>query len=219
MTTENQENEETVFQGAENEKETQNTDNQDQQSTDEQADAEAPQAETEEEITSEESEVNELQKAQAELSEQKDKYVRLYAEFENFRRRTVKEKSDTIKNASQGLIKDLLPVIDDFERALKSMEEGQKKTFENQEDMLKELQAVEEGVKLIFNKLYKTLENKGLKAIDSAIGKEFNLEEHESITTIPAPSEDMKGKVIDEIEKGYYLHDKVLRFTKVVLGS
>ena len=219
MTTENQENEESVFQGAENEKETQNTDNQDQQSTDEQADAEAPQEENKEEITSEESEVNELQKAQAELSEQKDKYVRLYAEFENFRRRTVKEKSDTIKNASQGLIKDLLPVIDDFERALKSMEEGQKKTFENQEDMLKELQAVEEGVKLIFNKLYKTLENKGLKAIDSAIGKEFNLEEHESITTIPAPSEDMKGKVIDEIEKGYYLHDKVLRFTKVVLGS
>ena len=219
MTTDNQENKEGVFQGAENEQETQKTDNQEQTPQNGETDSEAPQAETEVEVTSEETESNQLDKLQAELSEQKDKYVRLYAEFENFRRRTIKEKSDTIKNASEGLIKDLLPVIDDFERALKSMEDGQKKTFEKSEDMTKEIQAVEEGIKLIFNKLYKTLENKGLKLIDSAIGKEFNLEEHESITTIPAPSEEMKGKVIDEIEKGYYLHDKVLRFTKVVLGS
>jgi molecular chaperone GrpE len=141
-----------------------------------------------------------------EVGELKDKYIRLYSEFENFRRRTSKEKIDMIKAANEDVIVSLLSVVDDFERA--------QKAFLNIEgnDSLKE------GINLIHHKLYKTLESKGLKPMD-AMGKEFNSDLHEAITQSPAPSEDLKGKIIDVLEKGYYLNDKVIRHAKVVIGS
>ena len=152
------------------------------------------------------SETNEVSKLSAELAESKDKYLRLYADFENFRRRTSKEKLEYMKVASEDIIKAILPVLDDFERAQKSLSSAENS------------QAAKEGMQLIYNKLYKTLEHKGLKPMES-IGKNFDLELHESITQVPAPSEDLKGKVIDEVEKGYFLHDKVIRFAKVIIGS
>ncbi len=139
------------------------------------------------------------------LAEAKDKYLRLYADFENFRRRTAKEKIDMIHNATEGLIKDLIPVIDDFERANKSFE------------TVTEIEPIKEGIALIFNKLQKTLASKGLKGMDSK-GQEFDVELHECITQFAA-GEDNKGKVIEEIEKGYSLNDKVIRYAKVVVGS
>jgi molecular chaperone GrpE len=159
----------------------------------------------------------ESQKKSEEMTEFKDKYLRLYAEFENFRRRTAKEKTDLIKTAGESLMLAILPILDDFERAQKSME----KPSENQsnEDFLKELNPIKEGVQLIYNKMFRLLEQKGLKPMESSIGKDFDINQHESIAQIPAPSEEMKGKVIDEIERGYYLHDKILRFAKVVIGS
>jgi molecular chaperone GrpE len=139
------------------------------------------------------------------LAEAKDKYLRLYADFENFRRRTAKEKIEMIQNASEGLIKDLIPVIDDFERASKSFE------------TVTEIEPLKEGIALIFNKLQKTLAGKGLKAMDSK-GQDFDVELHECITQFAA-GEDNKGKVIEEIEKGYSLNQKVIRYAKVVVGS
>ncbi|MBY0427432.1 MAG: nucleotide exchange factor GrpE [Cytophagales bacterium] len=150
-------------------------------------------------------EVDPLQSLTAELAEMKDKYVRLVAEFENARRRNAKERIELISTANKDLVTALLPVVDDILRA--------QKTFETTED----LKQVIEGVQLIFHKFSKTLESKGLKPLES-IGKEFDVEVHEAITQIPAPSEDLKGKVVDEIEKGYYLNDKLIRFAKVVTG-
>lgn len=144
--------------------------------------------------------------ASRELAELKDKYLRLYADFENFRRRTAKEKLDLIGNANESLLQALIPVVDDFERAMQSME--------NTSDV----DALKEGVSLIYNKLYKKLENKGLKPMTSK-GEPFNADLHESVTQFPAPSDDLRGKVIEEIEKGYYLNDKVIRFAKVIVGS
>jgi molecular chaperone GrpE len=141
-----------------------------------------------------------------EVGELKDKYIRLYSEFENFRRRTSKEKIDMIKAANEDVILSLLPVVDDFERAQKAFQDIEGN------DPLKE------GINLIQNKLYKTLESKGLKPMD-ALGKDFNSDLHEAITQSPAPSEDLKGKIIDVLEKGYYLNDKVIRHAKVVIGS
>lgn len=141
-----------------------------------------------------------------ELAELKDKYLRLYADFENFRRRTAKEKLELIGNANEGLLKALIPVVDDFERAMQSMEKTD------------DIAAVKEGVTLIYNKLFKTLEGKGLKPMVSK-GESFNADLHESITQFPAPTDDQKGKVIEEVEKGYYLNDKVIRFAKVIVGS
>lgn len=157
--------------------------------------------------------------AELELAEMKDKYLRLYADFENFRRRNTKEKADLIKNANESLLKDFLTVLDDFERAQKSMQAAQNTTLETKEDLHKEVEALRQGIDLVYQKMVRILESKGLKAMPSSQGQPFDLELHESITQIPAPSEDLKGKVIDEIEKGYYLHDKVIRFAKVVLGS
>ena len=139
------------------------------------------------------------------LAEAKDKYLRLYADFENFRRRTAKEKIEMIQNASEGLIKDLIPVIDDFERANKSFE------------AVTEIEPLKEGIALIFNKLQKTLASKGLKSMDSK-GQDFDVELHECITQFAA-GDDNKGKVIEEIEKGYSLNEKVIRYAKVVVGS
>ena len=144
--------------------------------------------------------------ASRDLAELKDKYLRLYADFENFRRRTAREKLDLIGNANEGLLQALIPVVDDFERAMQSIE--------NTDDVT----ALKEGVSLIYTKLYKTLEGKGLKPM-VAKGEPFDADLHESVTQFPAPSDDLKGKVIDEIEKGYYLNDKVIRFAKVIVGS
>lgn len=148
----------------------------------------------------------EVDKASRELAELKDKYLRLYADFENFRRRTAREKLDLIGNANEGMLQVLIPVVDDFERAMQSIE--------NTNDVM----ALKEGVSLIFSKLVRTLEGKGLKPMVSK-GELFNADLHESVTQFPAPSDDLKGKVIEEIEKGYYLNDKVIRFAKVIVGS
>ena len=145
-------------------------------------------------------------KLKEELSLANDKYLRLYAEFDNFRRRTIKEREEARKMEGKDLMVSLLPVLDDFERALRSMEDAT------------DVKPVKEGVELIQNKLKNTLKQKGLAEMES-IGNPFDAELHEAITNIPAPSEEWKGKVIDEAEKGYYLNDKVVRFAKVVVGN
>jgi molecular chaperone GrpE len=139
------------------------------------------------------------------LADAKDKYLRLYSDFENFRRRTAKEKIEMIQNASEGLIKDLIPVIDDFERANKSFE------------TVSEVEPLKEGISLIFNKLQKTLSGKGLKPMEVK-DQDFDADLHECITQFAA-GDDKKGKVIDEVEKGYFLNEKVIRYAKVVVGS
>jgi molecular chaperone GrpE len=145
------------------------------------------------------------EKLQAELAEQKEKFIRLYSEFENFRRRTAKEKLELIQTANEQLIKTLLPVIDDFDRAEKS--------FKDKSD--KEL----EGFFLIHNKFKKILDQSGVKLMDVKPGSDFDADLHEAITQIPAPDEKLKGKVVDVIESGYLLNEKVIRFAKVVVGS
>ncbi|PJJ79341.1 molecular chaperone GrpE [Mucilaginibacter auburnensis] len=141
-----------------------------------------------------------------ELALANDKYLRLFAEFDNFRRRTRTEREEARKMEGKDVITALLPVLDDFERALKATENATDVT------------SVREGVMLIQNKLKNTLTQKGLVPMES-IGSEFDADIHEAITNIPAPTEDMKGKVIDEMEKGYYLNDKVIRFAKVIVGA
>ena len=142
----------------------------------------------------------------ADVEEQKDKYLRLYADFENFRRRVSKEKIELTQTAAEGVMVSLIPMLDDFERALKSM------------DTVTDVDSIKEGIYLIYQKFFKTLEQKGLKQMDS-LHKDFNMDIHESVTQIPAPSDDLKGKVVDELEKGYFLNDKVIRFAKVVIGA
>ncbi len=149
---------------------------------------------------------NEAEALKNEVGELKDKYLRLYSEFDNYRKRTAKERSDLLKTANEEVISSLIPVLDDFERALKAVNESG------------EANPLKEGVNLIHAKLYRTLESKGLKPMD-VLGKEFNSELMEAITTSPAPSEAQKDKVIDVLEKGYCLNDKVIRFAKVVIGS
>ena len=141
-----------------------------------------------------------------ERNEWKDKFVRLYSEYENFRKRTAKEKIDISRIATQRLMTDLLSVLDDFDRAAKNNL--------NVDDS----KAIKEGVDLIYNKLFKTLESKGLKPMESK-GNKFDVDLHDAITNIPAPSKKLKGKVVDVVEKGYYLNDHVLRFAKVVVGQ
>jgi molecular chaperone GrpE len=143
---------------------------------------------------------------QQELATANDKYLRLYAEFDNFRRRTIKEREEARKTEGKDVIVSLLPVLDDFERALKSMEHASNAS------------AVKEGVTLVQHKIKNILGQKGLKPMES-IGHTFDPEVHEAITNIPAPTENMKGKVIDEMEKGYLLNDKVVRFAKVIVGA
>lgn len=146
-----------------------------------------------------------ITRVSAELAEMKDRFLRLYSEFDNYRKRTQKERIDLIKSANADVITALLPVLDDFERAVKYAS-----SQENND--------VNSGVHLIYNKLKSTLEAKGLKRMVS-IGEEFNVDHHEAITNIPAPSDDMKGKVVDEAECGYFLNDKVIRHAKVIVGS
>ncbi|CAG5069551.1 Protein GrpE [Dyadobacter sp. CECT 9623] len=158
------------------------------------------------EVPSEIADTDPLAAAKTEIAELKDKYIRLYADFENFRRRTAKEKLEMISGAGADTVKLILPIVDDFERA--------KVSFDSSTDV----EALKEGVDLIYNKLFKALESKGLKPMESK-GATFDAEIHESIAQFPAPSEDLKGKVIDEIEKGYYLNDKVIRYAKVIVGA
>lgn len=131
-----------------------------------------------------------------------DKHLRLFAEFENFKKRTAKERMDLYKTAGESILTALLPVLDDFERSIKANQK--------QED---------EGVVLIYNKLRSILETKGLKAMEEPIGQELNTDYHEAITNIPAPSDNMKGKIIDVVEKGYFLNEKVIRYAKVVVAN
>jgi molecular chaperone GrpE len=158
----------------------------------------------EEEIVQETAEQASTEETQApdELAEMKEKYLRLYSDFENFRKRTAKEKIDLIQTASAGLIVDLLPVIDDYERALANAPEGE----------------ISEGIQLIFAKITSTLQAKGLKELP-AKGEVFDAELHDCITQFPAPSEADKGKVMEVVEKGYTLNEKVIRFAKVVVGN
>jgi molecular chaperone GrpE len=146
------------------------------------------------------------EKLRAELLEQKDKYVRLFAEFDNYKRRTSKERIELIQTAGKEVIVSLLQVLDDANRAEKQMQETNDPA------------QIKEGVKLVFNKLRKTLQAQGLKAMDS-LQTDFDVEKHEAITGILVNDENLKGKVVDEIEKGYYLNDKLIRFAKVVIGK
>jgi molecular chaperone GrpE len=153
-------------------------------------------------------EQKQIERLNDEISELKDKYIRLYSEFENYRRRTAKEKIDLINTANEDLMIELLPVMDDFERAIKAMDE-------NHEDA----GLIKEGVLLIYNKLKNVTEKKGLKLMESNPGDSFDTEIHDAISQIPVPEKNLKGKIVDTIEKGYYLNDKVIRFAKVVIGA
>ena len=144
---------------------------------------------------------------QDQLAAEKDKFMRLFAEFENYKKRTNKERIELFKTASEGVMLAMLPVLDDFERALMHIEED------------KEAEELRKGVLLIYNKLLTTLEQKGLSKIEVNKGDAFNADDHEAVTQIPAPSEDLKGKIIDVVERGYKLGEKVIRFPKVVIGQ
>jgi molecular chaperone GrpE len=143
---------------------------------------------------------------EAKITELNDKYLRLYSEFDNYRKRTIKEKSDIIRSAGEDVFKVFIPTIDDFERAIKANE------------TVEDADPIKEGMVLIYHKFKLAYTAKGLEPMET-IGKPFDADFMESITSIPAPSDDMKGKVIDEVEKGYKLGDKVIRFAKVVVGS
>jgi molecular chaperone GrpE len=140
------------------------------------------------------------------LQKEKDKYLRLFAEFENYKKRTTKERIELYRTAGQEIIVSILPVLDDFDRGLAEIKKVKDK------ELLK-------GMKLINDKLNKTLSQKGLEVVDAKAGEVFNADLHEAITQIPAPTEDLKGKIIDVIEKGYKLGDKVIRYPKVVIGQ
>jgi molecular chaperone GrpE len=147
-----------------------------------------------------------IAKLEGELAESKDRLLRLLSEFDNFKKRTSRERIEMAKMAGADILLSILPVIDDFERALKAFGD------------LPENSAARDGVLLIYNKLKGIAESKGLKEM-GAVGTIFNADLHDAITNVPAPSEEMKGKVVDEIEKGYYLHDKVIRHAKVIVGN
>lgn len=154
-----------------------------------------------------EEELSEVEKLQLEVAEAKDKYIRLYSEFDNFRRRNAKERLELVKTASEDVIADLLPVIDDFERA--------EKAFKEKADA----EALMEGFSLIKSKFEKVLTNKGLTPMESKPGIEFDSEIHEAITKIPVEDKKLSGKVVDVVEKGYFLNEKVIRYAKVVIGE
>lgn len=151
-------------------------------------------------------EESELEKLKTELEEAKDKYLRKVAEFDNFRRRSAKERIELIQTAGRDVITELLDVLDDCDRAQKQLETSV------------DASAIKEGVMLVFNKLRNSLQARGVKAMET-VSQEFNPDLHEAITEIPAPSDELKGKVIDEVIKGYYLNDKIIRHAKVVVGK
>ena len=186
-------NEETV-----NEEAAQNTEAQAEENTQEETPAQ--------ELSVEEQLANMLGEAQQMVSEERDKYLRLSAEFDNYRKRTLKEKAELIKNGGEKTLTAILPVLDDFERALKNMEASE------------ETKAMKEGVELIFNKFQKILGQEGLQKIETE-GKDFDVDFHEAIALIPAPSEDLKGKILDCVQTGYMLNEKVIRHSKVAVAQ
>ncbi|MBN8703536.1 MAG: nucleotide exchange factor GrpE [Bacteroidetes bacterium] len=143
---------------------------------------------------------------QAKINELNDRYLRLYSEFDNYRKRTAKERIELSKTAGEDILKSFLPIVDDFERGIKMNE------------TISDVKTINEGFQLIYNKLKTTLVQKGVEPMES-IGKEFDADIHEAITNIPAPSDELKGKIVDEVEKGYSLHGKVIRFAKVIVGN
>lgn len=173
--------------------------NAEEQPQDEQAENAAP-------MTHEEELEKELETAQETIEEQKDKYLRLSAEFDNYRKRTMKEKAELILNGGEKSLSSILPVVDDFERAIKTMETAT------------DVQAVKEGVELIYSKFMATLAQNGVKVIETK-DQPLNTDYHEAIAVIPAPSEAQKGKILDCVQTGYTLNDKVLRHAKVVVGE
>ena len=180
-----------------NVEETQNT--AEEQPQNDQAEEAAP-------LTHEEQLEKELEEAQTAIEEQKDKYLRLSAEFDNYRKRTIKEKAELILNGGEKSISSILPVIDDFERAIKTMETA------------KDVSAVKEGVELIYNKFMAVLAQNGVKVIETK-DQPLDTDYHEAIAVIPAPSEEQKGKILDCVQTGYTLNDKVIRHAKVVVGE
>ena len=173
--------------------------NAEEQPQDEQAENAAP-------MTHEEELEKELETAQETIEEQKDKYLRLSAEFDNYRKRTMKEKAELILNGGEKSLSSILPVVDDFERAIKTMETA------------KDVKAVKEGVELIYNKFMATLAQNGVKVIETK-DQPLDTDYHEAIAVIPAPSEEQKGKILDCVQTGYTLNDKVIRHAKVVVGE
>lgn len=149
---------------------------------------------------------DEVEKLKGELEKEKKEYLFLMAEFDNFRKRTLKEKSELIKNAAESAFKGLLPIVDDFERALKASEGSE------------DANAMREGMELIYKKLKKYMEQNGVKEMDPE-DKEFDADKHEAISVVPVPEENQKGKILDTVEKGYMINDKVLRHAKVVVGQ
>ncbi|MCY7422571.1 MAG: nucleotide exchange factor GrpE [Chitinophagaceae bacterium] len=149
---------------------------------------------------------NETQKLKAELQEQKDKYLRLFAEFDNAKRRTAKERLELMQTAGKEIIVSLLDALDDSERAEKQLQTTD------------DVQQIKEGLSIVFNKLRNILQSKGLKSMES-IGQDFDVEKHDAITEIPAPNPALVGKVVDEVTKGYYLNDKIIRHAKVIVGK
>lgn len=172
-----------------------------------QGETEKTAAETQEQAETEETEqVDELTKTQEELANMKDKYLRLSAEFDNYRKRTMKEKAELILNGGEKSISSILPIVDDFERALKNMETAE------------DVAAVREGVELIYNKFMTVLGQNGVKVIETK-EQPLNTDFHEAIAVIPAPAEELKGKILDCVQPGYTLNDKVIRHAKVVVGE
>jgi molecular chaperone GrpE len=157
--------------------------------------------------STDETTLSQEEKLEAEVAELKEKYLRLYSDFENFRKRTAKERIDLIKTASEEVLKDMIPVVDDFERSFRAAEQEA------------DVQKIQEGNQLIFHKLVRILESKGLKPMDNLIGTPFDPDTQEAITQIPSPSPEFKGAVVDVVEKGYLLGEKVVRFAKVVTGA
>lgn len=149
---------------------------------------------------------DELEELQDLLKEQKEKYLRLFADFDNYKKRTAKERLDLLNTAGKDIILSVIPVIDDFERAIAVA------------DKARDADSVKEGMMLIKNKMFNVLQQRGVKQME-AKGEPFDSERHEAITEIPAPNEEMKGKVIDEVEKGYTMNDKIIRYAKVVVGK
>lgn len=149
---------------------------------------------------------NTIEKIQAELNDQKDKYLRLFAEFDNFKRRTAKERIELMQTASKDVVVSMLEVLDDCDRAEKQLETSE------------DIAQIKEGIQLVFAKLRSTMASKGVKAMES-IHTSFDVEKHEAITEIPSPTEDLIDKVVDEVIKGYYLNDKIIRFAKVIVGK